>query len=462
LRQLGAAVTKQERKHLKRIGDLFRKMVDGASTAPEREQTREKLAALLKKLGKTWSDLSTLLAQEKQTEEEEKAERAAAQGATYNPTTGEAVKPQGIPCIDLVYDMLTRYLDLKDYEFVAVTLWVLHTWVYDRYRRTPRLAVMSPIPDCGKTALMELLEQLTFRGEKIDDASAASICRLLDKKTRTLLLDEMDNVDWKNAYALRKVINSGYQRGGKISRVIDRDAKVFPTFAPMALAAIGRPLPGAVLSRSICINMQRSREEFKDFDFDNLNIVRGQIWLWARPDLTLDPDPAMPRGLRAGRPRDKWRPLFAIADSFGIALHTRDSGNPKTWGQLAREAALAFARNRHKEEISVELLEDIRGLFTSLNVDRFLSKVLVKQLRELADSQWADVALTEGKLAQMLEPFGVGPGRIWSAEKRTPQSKQGRGYLRVWFEEAWRRYLDDKEQEHEPSKSAKILHLRGD
>ena len=53
-------------------------------------------------------------------------------------------------------------------------------------------------------------------------------------------------------------------------------------------------------------------------------------------------------------------------------------------------------------------------------------------------------------------------GRIWSAEKRTPQSKQGRGYLRVWFEEAWRRYLDDEEQEHEPSKSAKILCLRGD
>jgi hypothetical protein len=39
---------------------------------------------------------------------------------------------------------------------------------------------------------------------------------------------------------------------------------------------------------------------------------------------------------------------------------------------------------------------------------------------------------------------------------------KGRGYLRVWFEEAWRRYLDDEEQEHEPSKSAKILRLRGD
>ena len=40
--------------------------------------------------------------------------------------------------------------------------------------------------------------------------------------------------------------------------------------------------------------------------------------------------------------------------------------------------------------------------------------------------------------------------------------KTRRGYLRVGFEEAWRRYLDDEEQEHEPSKSAKILCLRGD
>jgi hypothetical protein len=53
---------------------------------------------------------------------------------------------------------------------------------------------------------------------------------------------------------------------------------------------------------------------------------------------------------------------------------------------------------------------------------------------------------------------------VASGRRRNERRNQnyGRGYLRVWFEEAWRRYLDDEEQEHEPSKSAKILCLRGD
>jgi hypothetical protein len=176
--------------------------------------------------------------------------------------------------------------------------------------------------------------------------------------------------------------------------------------------------------------------------------IRNEIWLWARPDLKLDPRPQMPKGLRVGRPRDKWRPLIAIADSFG-----------PEWGRRAREAALEFVRNRSDTEISLQLLEDIREL--SLNVDRFLSKVLIKRLRELADSPWNDLGLTEAKLAKMLEPFSIRPGRIWPSEKRTPRTKQGRGYMRAWFEDAWSRYLDDHDEEA-PTKTAKILPFRDD
>jgi len=107
-------------------------MMAGGGSAGEREQAREKLEAELKKLGKTWGDLGDLLAQEKQAELEEKQERAAARGATYDPQTDTAIKPKDIPCIDLVYDQLTRYLDLKDHEFTAVALWVLHTHVFER------------------------------------------------------------------------------------------------------------------------------------------------------------------------------------------------------------------------------------------------------------------------------------------------------------------------------------------
>jgi hypothetical protein len=155
----------------------------------------------------------------------------------------------------------------------------------------------------------------------------------------------------------------------------------------------------------------------------------------------------MPKGLRVGRPQDKWRVLFAIADTFG-----------PTWGQLARDAALTFARNQREEEASIQLLEDIREVFVSLGADRLLSKALIGHLRDLTDGPWADLPLTEARLAKTLEPFGIKPRQIWPKGKRT---KQSRGYLRSWFEETWRRYCYEEEEEA-AAKSAKILRLRSD
>src|SRR5262249_31690885 len=140
-------VTRQERKTYRRIGNLFRMMAGGGSPN-EREQARTKLEAELKKLGKNMSDLATLFALEAEAELEQKAEQATAQGATYDPQTGAAVKPKGVPCIELVDYILRQYLNLTDHEFTAKTLWILHTHVFERFMVTPRLTFMSPVPDC--------------------------------------------------------------------------------------------------------------------------------------------------------------------------------------------------------------------------------------------------------------------------------------------------------------------------
>ena len=135
-------MTKQERKTYKRIGSLFR-MAMGGGTENERNQAREKLESVLKKIGKTFSDMADLLKLETQADLEEKTEQAAAHGATYDPQSGTEVKPTGIPCIDLVDDQLRRYLDMKEHEFTAVTLWVLHTYVFEQFQHTPRLTLLS-------------------------------------------------------------------------------------------------------------------------------------------------------------------------------------------------------------------------------------------------------------------------------------------------------------------------------
>jgi len=316
---------------------------------------------------------------------------------------------------------------------------------------TPRLTLMSPAPDCGKTTAMSILEKLVARPEKSDNTTAAAIYWLLDQGSRTFLLDEMDNAELLHNGTLRSVLNSGHRRGGTIRRFIGGRPKRFPTFAPMALAAINthQPLPWPILSRSIRINMQRSRKPLRRFDSndtEDLDIVRGQVWLWARPDLKLNLDPEMPTGLRT-RPRDNWLPLVSIADSFGPA-----------WGQLAREAAVAFAHARREEDEAVLLLEDTREIFTALNVDRLSSKTLVEHLHALTDAGWSELPLTPAKLAKMLAPFGIKPKAIWPKGLNRHRSRSSKGYHRDQFEPAWAAYCQDDVSPAQ--KSSKIRYLR--
>jgi Protein of unknown function (DUF3631) len=363
--------------------------------------------------------------------------------------------PLDIACIDLVYDMLTRYLDLKNHEFVAITLWILHTHVYERFMHTPRLTLLSPVPDCGKTTVLSILEKLVARPEKSEHTTPAAIYYLLEQGSRTFLLDEMDNAELLRNGTLRSVLNSGYQHGGAVRRVIKGRAKRLPTFAPMALAAINthQPLHWALLSRSIIINMQRSRKDLQRFDrndTENLDVVRGQVWLWARPDLMLNSDPEM-SALRVGRPRDKWRPLIAIADAFGQALHSRPQ--VKQWGELAREAAITFAHARRDQDLPILLLENIREVFAELDADRLFSKQLVESLHKM-DAGWDELPLTQAKLANMLSPFNIAPKSIWT---KTRTRRSGKGYYRQHFETAWATYCDD---EAPPQRDSKIRYLR--
>src|SRR5262245_55290192 len=142
-------------------------------------------------------------------------------------------------------------------ERMAVALWILHTYVFDRFDVTPRLALLSPVRGCGKTTLQALLGSLAADPYRTDNITAAAIYYLLDRQPHTLIIDEGDNLGLLHNPVLRAVFNSGHRRGGGVSRFIAGRARKFPTSSPLAVAAIGlMPLP--LLHRAIVINMQRS------------------------------------------------------------------------------------------------------------------------------------------------------------------------------------------------------------
>jgi uncharacterized protein DUF3631 len=161
--------------------------------------------------------------------------------------------------------------------------------------------------------------------------------------------------------------------------------------------------------------------------------VYVQIRDWARK-VKLNPNPKMPPELR-GRDADNWRPLIAIADSFGPEC------------RIARAVAVIFAQDRREEDVVVVLLRDIRGVFEARGVDRISSKALLATLHELEEAGWSEFCgikndrsphrLRASELRAMLRSLDVPTRSVWP-QKGQPGDRSAKGYYRSDFEAAWR------------------------
>jgi hypothetical protein len=71
--------------------------------------------------------------------------------------------------------ILQRYAALTPHQLVAVSPWIVRTFVYQRFTITPRLTLTSPVRGCGKSTLLDLIEALCLRPLKSDSITAAGI-----------------------------------------------------------------------------------------------------------------------------------------------------------------------------------------------------------------------------------------------------------------------------------------------
>jgi hypothetical protein len=429
----------------------------GSHDARERESARQWLLDLLITHRKNWNDLVELLC----------FPVSPSWADAANPSPPPGVDP-GYPAIDIIDTLVATYSPkLTPAQRMATVLWILHTHVYTRFQVTPRLVLGSPVKRCGKTTLIDLTETLVAKPLKADYVTPAVIYRLVDKSHPTFLLDEIDNLglELRHNGKLRAVFNSGHRRGGRVVLMSGGEPCQFSTCTPVALAGIGK-LPLPLMDRAIVIAMQRlqpgevprfsGRDPAIDYVFDKTRV-------WART-VTLNPDPAMPEQIRNHRQADNWRPLIAIADSFGTAC-----------GRLAREAAIEFAQMQQDEDAQVLLLHDIRTVFDARNVDRLFSEQLIAALVGIEDAMWSEWRglhggqqphhLSQSELAKLLAPFDIRPKTIWPPQ-RTPASRSAKGYLRSQFEQAWASYCDGFDDDPAggtggtSSQSSNIRHLR--
>jgi hypothetical protein len=411
----------------------------GSSLPNESATAHQTLIKLLAKHGLTWNDLPAVLA----ATEDLTGITFTDVGKSTGTSTAGSHAPMDAPAVnvlDLVLALIERHVAITAEERMVVALWVLHTYVFEQFDTTPRLPVLSPASECGKTRLMVLMKLLVNQPNYSDNVTPAVIYRELELRPgTTFLLDEADNQNLLNDHVLRSVFNGGYGCEGCTDRIVNGQPKKFSIFAPLAVAAIGT-LPLPLLRRAAAvINMRRhapGEMQIQRLDrFDpSFPAAREEIKKWGAT-CRLAHDPEMPSLFRNSAV-DNWRVLFAIADDLGH-------------GDAARAVAIELSAKRPDEDLGVMLLIDIRTVFLARGFDRISSLALVDALLGLEDGIWNEWGgpqddrvphkLKQGELARMLKRFHIRSSTVWPLH-RQPSDKSRRGYHKHQFEAAWRAY----------------------
>jgi putative DNA primase/helicase len=271
--------------------------------------------------------------------------------------------------------------------------------------------VSSPEAECGKSTLLGLIKLITPRGHVFVQISPPALYRMLEKWHPTIIVDEADTVFKGNA-ELRAVVNSGWTRGAGVPRCNPdtHEPEFFETFGPKVIGLKGLNVPGTTLGRSIIIDMERKLPGDKVDDFDHtddeeLAQIRQQLSRFAldNMDALRGATPQFPDGF-VNRLRANWRLMLAVAERCGS-------------GKEARKAAEVLSRRTDEASLGVELLRDIRVIFsTGIGLERLQSEMLVHRLVSLPDRPWSEMPfpysgkpITTAQVAKLLKPFKVKP-----------------------------------------------------
>lgn len=335
-------------------------------------------------------------------------------------------------------ELLQRYVVMASDAVVTVVLWMIGTYLFKEFLMFPRLAITSPEKRCGKTTLLDILNELVCRPLLTANTSPAAVFRLLQIKKATLLIDEADRAV-KGNDQLISILNAGHRKGGLVIRAEKIGntyvPRTFDVYSPAATAGIGS-LPDTLADRSVHARLRRAladeRVESLRLDkMENFRILARKCARWAADNRARvrAHDPEMPSELY-NRVADNWRPLLAIADVI--------DGD---WPTRARQVATSAARDAAdaSESDGTMLLEDLRGLFNETMHPALFTSEILNRLCDMEHRPWPEwrdgKPLTATGLAKLLKPFGVSPRTVRRGDAT------GKGYNRADLEDAFARYL---------------------
>ncbi len=435
---------------------------DKAASEHERDDAERKMAAWLKRHGKTERDYPAIFAKAAADDEAQKPPPPPS-----DPRDGESVQfdPSMHNPASLVENITKAYVTMTEHVRVIYSLYVCFTHVYTRFAIAARLALASKKPNCGKSTALEIARRLAFRPNEEAIGTAAAIEDHFRWGPCTLCLDEVEHADAEARRRLQRIWNTGHISGpgSKISKMEAGKKQLISLWAPVLLAGVGKGVGRLLVtqqqSRTFRLEMQKYTAATKplydytipeEVDVEAFNSIYRLLCAWAAK-AKLNPKPAMPPGVIA-RDADNIRGLLAIADDCG-----------GEWPQRARAALMVLLEQQKAESPEVVIRRHGLVIFEMLELERIKSTEFNKELRklDLPDANWNryrgpggdEIAhpITIGEQAELLRGEEGFPGIVSKLMRPVGGGKAFRGYERSWFVEALR--------ENEPAPAGPRLRL---
>lgn len=354
-------------------------------------------------------------------------------------------REDGAALLDEVRDWLARHITVIDRtDLDVLTLWAAHTHMSTWLYTTPRLQIDSPVPESGKTTVLEHLERLCFKASQAASISSpALLARIVAVEPRTLLLDEVDRtLDPKKegVAELVAILNGGYKVGAKRPTLMpvkggSWEVDELSTFAPVALAGNQPNLPDDTRSRIIRVLLYpdwtgRAEESDWENDEQHASTLGARLARWSRHVRDdVRPRPQMPPGCTS-RFREKWQPLARVAQAAGptwLALVMDRAARDVAAVAADRDAGLAA------EKPGVLLLRHITQLWpadhTFWATSDLVQTLILEHPEAWGESSPYGKALTMQRMGRMLATNYD----IRSTQEDTADKNSVRGYRRSMF-----------------------------
>ncbi|MGV7222964.1 MAG: DUF3631 domain-containing protein [Nitrospinales bacterium] len=360
----------------------------------------------------------------------------------------------GAAAITEAANHIKRHMIMSPTDADACALWSVHTFLFEVFSHSPRLAITAPAQECGKTVLMShMVGNMSNKPQPVELMKAAPFFRLAEDYKPTYLIDEAD-VFIRDDMDLLAAINNGWEPHGGVIRCIgdDNEPRVFSTFCPTAIAGIElqKKLPATTISRSVVINLDRAPpdainpQNIYDAKLHKKGLLETgrKLARWCKDNEASIKDckPILPEGVR-NRLADKWSPLFAIAEAAG-----------GDWPKRAKNALLSQV-DLSEPSKAEQLLTDIKNVLPPTG--HIFTEDLIHKLCKLEDSPWKEYNFKEfyaerkkissRQLANLLKKYRVQPKDV----KISGSHKKG--YRRDELDAVFGRYLKKRTEPAELS-----------